>query len=73
MFTCIVDTKGIPGSCALQQIFGEDTFYSRCRATKNFCVVAKDDPSTSRDLKDVECPFAKHSVIQLEYRKQIDD
>jgi len=59
MFAVIKDTKGVPGSCALEYDSG---MCMRCRASHDMC-----------KIDGGECPFDKHNVIQLEYRKTIDE
>ena len=68
MFVMIEETRGVPNNCSLR-VGGTDGSYARCRATKNWCI-HRSPLGTDNEVEDVECPFDKHDVIQLEYRKQ---
>ncbi len=71
MFVVIQDTNGFPGSCPLMTTPSGYKYLSRCKATKDFCVIAKEGPHHHfEDIKALECPFDKHNVVQLKYRKR---
>jgi len=72
VFTYITDTDGVPGSCPLQDIPSGYKYLSRCKATKDYCIIAKEGRG-GKEVDALVCPFDKHDVVQLEYRKRIDD
>ena len=69
MYLQVTDTEGNPCRCVLRE-GGSDGSYARCRATKDWCILRSPPGHCKNEVEGMVCPWDKHDVVQLEYRKK---